>query len=118
MPDKAWKRDERRIADLIGGHRVPINGRGKQSDVRHSMFSVEVKHTERRWSLLDEAMEQAAEAATIEGKIPMVVIHYSDTQTSRSAYVVFRMPGFQKLLEDATQLPPSIQAALNSGDGS
>ena len=117
MPEKNWKRDERRVAELLGGTRVPINGRGHQSDVQHSMFSVEVKHTERRWSLLDEAMEQAEQAARIEGKIPMVVIHYSDTQTSRSAYVVVRMPGFQKLLEDATSLPPSVQAALNEGDG-
>lgn len=105
MAEKSWKRDERRVAELIGGRRVPINGRGQQSDVTHSMFSVEVKHTERRWGLLDDAMEQAVAASRIEGKIPMVVIHYANTQTSQSAYVILRMPAFQELLDRTTALP-------------
>lgn len=118
MPEKSWKRDERRVAELIGGERVPINGRGKQSDVRHAIFSVEVKHTERRWTLLDVAFEQAVQASKVEGKIPMVVIHYAGTQVSGSAYVILRIPGLQKLLDDLTSLPSrSIQEALNSGDG-
>jgi hypothetical protein len=44
MTDKCWKAAERRIATLLGGKRVPVNGRGDEPDVAHPWLAIEVKH--------------------------------------------------------------------------
>lgn len=38
-----WKGVERRYAQLLGGERIPVSGRGSQSDVITPSYSVEVK---------------------------------------------------------------------------
>ncbi len=42
---KDWKACERRIAELLGGLRVPVSGRqrGASPDVVHSLLSIEPK---------------------------------------------------------------------------
>ena len=42
---KDWKACERRIADLLGGQRIPITGRqrGETPDIEHEALSIEVK---------------------------------------------------------------------------
>jgi hypothetical protein len=100
MPEQPWKATERRVAELLGGRRRPINGRGLEADIEHSMFAVEVKRLTAHFQWLDKAFAQAEQAATIgPRKIPMVVLHYSGTQAGASAYVVLRMPGFQELMD-------------------
>lgn len=49
MSEKPWKRNERRIADLLGGRRVPITGRarGDVPDIDHAAFSIECKRHDR-----------------------------------------------------------------------
>jgi len=41
MPEKRWKRNEREIAKLLGGRRVPITGR-KGSDIDHVLLSTPI----------------------------------------------------------------------------
>jgi hypothetical protein len=45
MTEKAWKRAERRIAQMLGSRWVPVSGRqrGNAADVAHPTLSVEVK---------------------------------------------------------------------------
>ncbi len=73
---KDWKACERRIATLLGGHRVPVSGRarGYAPDVEHARLSIEVKS--RKWLpvWLEDALCQAEESAK-EGQVPVAVLH-------------------------------------------
>ena len=42
---KDWKTAERRIAELLGGQRIPVTGRqrGDTPDIEHAALSIEVK---------------------------------------------------------------------------
>jgi len=71
-----WKHQERRIATLLGGQRVPVTGRarGDAPDIEHGMLSIEVKARARLPALLTKAMSQAV-AAVRGDQIPFVVLH-------------------------------------------
>jgi hypothetical protein len=73
---KLWKSVERKIAALLGGERVPITGRirGSAPDIKHELFSIEVKHREHLPDWLLDAMNQADESNN-GSQIPMVVLH-------------------------------------------
>ena len=76
MTDKAWKRAERRVADLFGGTRVPITGRARGSapDVAHPLYAIEVKYRKNGlpgW--IKDAMSQAKASARGE-QWPVVVL--------------------------------------------
>lgn len=98
MPDAAWKNDERAVARILGGVRVPINGRGSAPDVRHASFAIEVKRTLRRIALVDKALEQASEARAASGSdiLPVAVIHYTGTHMA-NARVIMRLADFALL---------------------
>lgn len=74
--DKTWKRIERRVAELLGGVRVPVSGRGRgdNPDVLHPIFSIEVKHREKLPEWLFDAMQQA-EASNRGGQVSLVILH-------------------------------------------
>lgn len=82
MTDKLWKSIERKVANYLGGTRVPVNGRirGSAPDVEHELFSIEVKHRESLPEWLLDAMEQASMSRT-EDKLPMVVLHEKGQST-------------------------------------
>ncbi len=46
---KDWKACERRVAELLGGRRVPVSGRqrGDAPDVMHEWHSIELKSRRR-----------------------------------------------------------------------
>lgn len=47
-PTKTWKSIERKVADKLGGKRIPCSGNGAiEGDVLHDIFHVEVKHRAR-----------------------------------------------------------------------
>ncbi|MBI4319360.1 MAG: hypothetical protein HY675_12790 [Chloroflexi bacterium] len=73
MSEKRWKRNERAIAAILGGQRVPITGR-KGADIAHPWLSVEVKSRETLPHWLLEAMMQATMAASPE-QLPLVILH-------------------------------------------
>lgn len=89
MTDKAWKKLERRVAELLGGVRVPVSGRqrGDAPDVLHPTFSVEVKHRGKLPEWLFDAMRQA-EASDRGGQVPLVVLHQKGMSVPMSFAIV------------------------------
>jgi hypothetical protein len=96
---KDWKTCERRIAQLLGGQRVPVSGRtrGDVPDVAHHRLSIEVKSCKTLPAWLLNALAQAR-AATKDGRVPVAVLH-QDGQQYRDALVVMRLADFVELLE-------------------
>ncbi len=91
---KDWKACERKIAEILGGVRVPVSGRqrGATPDVEHPALSIEVKSRKSLPGWLLEALEQA-QAATEDGRLPVAVIH-QDRKPYRDALVVVRLKDF------------------------
>lgn len=89
----AWKATERRLARLLGGKRIPINGR-RGPDIAHEVLSVEVKERASVPAWLETALEQAAS-----GKgIPLVVLHKKGWR-SENDLVLMRLDSLLKLLD-------------------
>jgi hypothetical protein len=72
VTDKSWKATERRVAEILGGERVPVNGRIRSS--APDTLSIEVKSRKRVPAWLTEAMEQA-KASSRDGRLPVAVLH-------------------------------------------
>jgi len=72
-PDARWKRQERQVADILGGIRLPNSGRG-QPDVRADRLAVQVKTTKALPTWLLDAVAQAERDAA-EGELPLVVLN-------------------------------------------
>lgn len=100
MADKPWKVAERQVAAVIGGERVPINGRqrGSAPDIDHEWLAVEVKHTgqfPKKWA---EAFSQAVASkvkAEINGKVKLpVVIIKPHRCNARNSYIMMQLGDF------------------------
>src|SRR5579883_356937 len=104
MPDRAWKKTERIVAQRLGGVRLPVNGRGNQPDVRHPWLAIEVKHrrTLPRW-LKDGVIQarRAAASASIGQQLPIVVLHEHGSPHADDL-VVLRLDDFEAWLGNAT----------------
>lgn len=99
-----WKALERRVADLLGGVRVPVSGRGRGDvpDIQHATWSVEVKLRANLPVLLTGAMAQAKAAA--KGlKTPIVVIAGKNRDVRR-ALVVLELQDFCRLTGSGSEL--------------
>jgi hypothetical protein len=100
---KTWKASELAIAKLLGGERVPINGRvrGSAPDVAHSWLAIEVKSLKnlpaRMVDAMDQAEKSAAWAKRKEGKdkLPIAIIHH-DRQNHHNDLVVMRLGQFME----------------------
>jgi hypothetical protein len=92
MTDKAWKAAERRIATLLGGKRVPVNGRSDEPDVAHPWLAVEVKHRASLPPWLLSALGQARKGATAD-QLPIAVVHQAG-QRYEDALVLVRLRDF------------------------
>jgi hypothetical protein len=100
---KSWKQAERRVAGLLGGHRVPVSGRGRgyTPDIEHPTLSIEVKSRKKIPAWLEDALRQA-EASTKDGQLPIIVLH-EDGQRYSSSLVVLRLEDFSKFLKRKEQ---------------
>ncbi len=89
MTERAWKRSERRVAELLGGRRVPVSGRqrGDAPDIAHPVFAVEVKTRKTLPAWLRTAMAQAV-AAQCGEQIPVVVLHQAGDRYADDLVVV------------------------------
>ena len=96
---KDWKACERRIAELLGGRRVPVSGRtrGDCPDVEHPTLSIECKSRKKLPAWLEEAMKQA-EASVKDGRLPVVVLH-QDRALYAESLVVLRLEDFTSYLK-------------------
>ncbi len=81
MTDQRWKRHEREIAALLGGVRLPNNGRG-QPDVTASNLAVQVKTTKALPAWLIAAVDQVTRDVGA-GQLPAVVL--SEVRQGRKA---------------------------------
>jgi hypothetical protein len=97
---KNWKACERRIAEKVGGMRIPVSGRGRGDtpDVEHPTLSLEVKSRKKLPTWLLEAISQAEAAAGSE-RLPVAVLH-EDRARYSDALVVLRLSDFGELLEE------------------
>ena len=87
---KDWKACERRIAELLGGQRIPITGRqrGETPDIEHATLSIEVKSRKSlpAWHL--KALNQAQAASKDGKKMPVVVLHQDHALYAHSLVVL------------------------------
>lgn len=103
MSNKTWKNAERRIADIIGGERVPVTGRqrGSAPDIAHPIWSIEVKHRAKLPDWLHDAMAQAV-ASNKGGQLPIVILH-EENQPYAKSFVVVELGEFQNWYGDIPQ---------------
>ena len=95
MSERSWKRTEREIAAILGGHRVPVTGRarGDVPDVAHRWLSIEVKSRRALPAWLLEAVAQARAAAT-EYQLPVAILHQEGSRHGLDL-VVMRLSDFE-----------------------
>jgi len=75
MPDKSWKKQERRIAKLFGTRRTPLSGYlslHTKSDIIHDKLFVECKY--RRHIAILDIFPEVAKKARKENKIPVLAV--------------------------------------------
>ena len=89
MAEKTWKHTERKIADLLGGQRVPVTGRGRGDapDIRHDWIAPEVKHRKLLPAWLLDALSQARASAR-NGQLPIAVLHPHNGRHSEDLVVM------------------------------
>ena len=97
-----WKASERKMAEALGGVRVPITGRqrGSAPDIAHAIYAIEHKYGQRLLSArLHEAVEQALATALEQGgRIPLVTIEeHMPGRVKNECYVLMRLPDFLEL---------------------
>lgn len=106
-PEKSWKATERRVAAILGGERVPVNGRirGSAPDVAHDKLALEIKHRQSipRW--IEDALAQAEASAATRGgteegdmKLAVAVLHGDGARYERSLCLL-RLEDLAELLE-------------------
>jgi len=95
-----WKAVERRIADLLGGERVPITGRqrGDVPDVEHPWLSIEIKLRGKEkfppaW--ISDALDQAIQSS--DGKKCSIVVFHGYGDSYNDAVVMMKLGDFLKL---------------------
>lgn len=86
MSDKLWKACERELARLLGGKRIPINGR-QGADVVTPWLTIEVKERRSLPGWLAEAVGQG-QAGRLEGRLPVVALHEAGAPYSEALIVV------------------------------
>ena len=88
-PRSQFKAVERKIAELLGGTRVPVNGRARGSapDIESSWLSPEVKSYDRRPPSIHEAMAQA-KASARGSQLPIAVFHRNGTRYTEALVIL------------------------------
>jgi len=97
-----WKASERRIAEILGGKRVPVTGRerGSAPDVEHEKFAIEHKYGRVLSSRFQTAIEQALAAAVGTDKLPLVTFeHARKGNVGNIIGVTMLMDDFLKLIK-------------------
>lgn len=107
MSSKEWKNSERRMAEKLGGERVPITGRyrGYAPDIKHEHLAIEHKFGKRIISSrIIEALKQANATAETNGGLPIVTAEQSDgIRGSRNKELaIMEIETFLELLDKVT----------------
>ena len=104
MSDMNWKRFERRVAEISGGKRIPVNGR-KELDVKHPYLGIECKYrkTLPDW-LFKQAWGQAVSGSSNE-QIPVICV---GQYNSRKTFAILELKELVKLLCAAVEYGDDI----------
>jgi hypothetical protein len=97
MSDKPWKKFERRVADVSGGKRIPINGR-QQLDVDHPYLGIECKYRQQlpEWLFGDKgAWGQASVGSKKDDLIPTIVV---GAKNSTDMFAIVKLETLVELL--------------------
>ncbi len=92
MTDRAWKRQERRVATMLGSHRNPNNGESR-TDIDAGPFGIEHKMRRKLPAWLTDAMGQAARASSGE-QTPLVILTAVSRGRKAERYVLWRFCDF------------------------
>jgi len=102
MSDKAWKKFERRVAEMLpGGRRVPVADAESMLDVLSDLpLGVECKHRKRLPRLLTDALRQASDGC-LEGQHPVVALgQHGDS----AVYVFMKMDTLLALISSTEDI--------------
>ncbi len=88
MTDKAWKRQERHVAAMLGSHRNPNTGEHR-TDIDAGPFAVEHKARRRLPGWLTGALRQARVGA--DGRAPIVVLSEVRQGVKAKRYVLLSL---------------------------
>ena len=94
-----WKRFERRVAEISGGKRIPVNGR-KELDVEHPYLGIECKY---RKSLPDWLFKQAWGQAVSGSSVDQIPVICVGQHKSRKTFAILELKELVKLLCAAVQ---------------
>ena len=102
--DMNWKRFERKVAEISGGKRIPVNGR-KELDVKHPYLGIECKYrkTLPDW-LFKQAWGQAVSGSSVD-QIPVICV---GQYNSKKTFAVLELKELVKLLCAAVQYEDDI----------
>jgi len=96
MPEKSWKSFERRIADGLGGRRIPVSEslqrEADQGDVAHPVFFIECK--KRKDISIPAWWKKTQDKAKALRKIPLLCI---SSERFRRPIVVMNFRDFKNL---------------------
>lgn len=101
---------ERKIAELLGGVRIPITGRirGNVPDIQHDIFSIEVKHKQTLPDWIHDAMNQAEQSRRGE-QIPLVVLHQKGQKFDQS-FTIMRLCDTIEMMRKIKELEDKVES--------
>lgn len=102
---ETWKASERRMAEALGGVRVPVTGRmrGSAPDIAHATYAIEHKYGRVMSARMVEAIEQAEASAADSAKqgqyrTPLVTIeNVRSGKRDNGRFVLMRLEDFLEL---------------------
>lgn len=108
MSDKLWKANERWWAAWLTkttgklAERVPINGRGKEADVKHPDYPTECKERGTIPSWILKALEQADQAIRNENETPIVQVHVKN-KPHEEDIILMRLKTFERFIKPSSR---------------
>ncbi|MEE9197455.1 MAG: hypothetical protein V3U45_04875 [bacterium] len=122
MPEKKWKRTEKRVAKALGGKRITVaedlQARGTLDDVRHPLFQVQVKHR-KQMSLpqLQRFFDGVSRNASEAQKVPLLVVK----RTGKTRlYAILRLEDLARLTGWSppwAKVPGQVKEASKAEEG-
>lgn len=107
-----WKSVERKLAELLGGERVPVTGRqrGCAPDIEHPLFAIEVKHRASLPSWIVDALDQAVKSVR-KDKVPVVILH-ENRMAYGNSLVLMKLGDLKELWDENQRLNNEVNERI------
>ena len=113
MADKSWKAFERRIAERVGGKRIPVTGERDGSDIDAGPFQYQCKLRRGLPSYLREWLRGIVSAGERK-KATGIVIWKAPREKDDDAIVILRLADWQELCgSQKTKRPTAIKSSVS-----